>query len=70
MDDQVFAVIPTKEMAVRLEKLSKDILKLIDDRTKNPGEPFIVLDAARRQLELKHGMVLVAPIDCSQVGST
>lgn len=70
MDDQIIAVIPTPEMATRLEKLSQDILKLIDDRTKNPHEAFIVLDHARRQLELEYGIVLVSPIDCSQVGST
>lgn len=70
MEDEVFTLATTPEMRQRLTQLSKDVLKLIQGRTNTPLEAFIPLDAARRQLELTHNMVLVAPIDISQIGST
>lgn len=70
MEEKIFAVATTPEMTERLTQLSQNVVALICARTKTPVEAFIVVDAARRQLEHTHNMALVAPTDFSQVGST
>lgn len=70
MDQQIFAVSLTPEMMERLTQLNRDVLKLIQERTKTPEEAFIVLDAVKRNLELMYGMVLVAPLDHLQSGQS
>lgn len=70
MDQQIFTVSLTPEMMERLTQLNRDVLKLIQERTKTPEEAFIVLDAVKRNLELMYGMVLVAPLDYLQSGQS
>lgn len=70
MDQQIFAVSLTPEMMERLTQLNRDVLKLIQERTKTPEEAFIVLDGVKRNLELMYGMVLVAPLDYLQSGQS
>ena len=70
MDQQIFAVSLTPEMMERLTQLNRDVLKLIQERIKTPEESFIVLDAVKRNLELLHGIILVAPLDHLQSGQS
>ncbi len=65
----MFVLQVTPEMTERLKQVTKDALKLLEGRTNTPEEAFIVLDAVKRTLELKHAMFIVAPIPHNSGGT-
>lgn len=62
-DPILIALLSTPEMEMRLAPLTKDIVELIEARIQTVAEAFIVIHAVKKQLESKHNMLLMPPIN-------
>ena len=69
-EHQIFGIHVTPEMKERLTSITAQLVRLLDDQTQTPEEAFIALDAAKRILEAKHGLLLMFPVTDENIGQT